>query len=121
MGATAIQPVPVTVIGTGDGATVPANGVVAVTPDAQPNLVVVRVNPVIAMLIRFANVYLGMVVGLIGVALVNKDAIPAVDFLHLVWKCMNLSLSGALLLSLKDVLTILRGWERKYPLLTGSV
>jgi len=117
---TSIPPVPVTVIGTGDGKEIPANGVVAVTPDSQPNLAVIVVTPVVAMLIRFLNVYIGTVVGLLGAAM-TSNAISAPDFFHLVLKCAGLAFSGAAFLALKDLLTIGARLERKYPLLTGSV
>jgi len=115
-----VPPVVVTVVDTGNGTKMPPNGTIAVTPDSQPNLVVVVVTPLMALLIRFVNVYIGMLVGLLGTAM-TSSAITAPDFGHLVLKCASLAIGGAVVLSLKDVITVLGGLERKYPLLTGSV
>ena len=116
-----LPPVAVTIIGTGDGQVVPATGTIATTPGpSQPNLLVTVVTPLMAIVIRFVNVYVGMLVGLLGAAM-TSNALPAPDFGHLVLKCASLAIGGAVVLSLKDVITVLGGLERKYPLLTGSV
>ena len=118
-----IEPVHVTMVGTGDGggggAPIPS-GTMATTPDHQPNIIVKVVTPLAAIVIRFSNAYLTALVGLVTVGL-TSDAIPAADFAHLVVKCAGLSLAGPGVALLKDVITILGNLEKKYPLLTGSV
>ena len=117
-----IQPLPVTVIGVrseGTGAPI-TNGQVIQTPDHQPNLVVKVVTPIVAIVIRFANAYLTALLGLVTVGL-TTDAIAAPDFLHLVERCAGLALAGPCVALAKDLITILSGLERKYPLATGSV
>lgn len=116
-------PVAVTIIGTstGDGPLVPATGTIAKTPGAhQPDLIVTVVTPLMAIVIRFANVYIGSLAGILAGAMAS-DVIPAADFVHLFRACAGLALGGAVLLSLKDVATVLTGLEKKFPLLTGSV
>jgi hypothetical protein len=118
--AAAMAPVPVTIIGT-MADTIPSSGTIAVTPGAQqPNLVVRAITPLVAILIRFVNVYLGMVVGLLGTA-ATSNAITAPDFGHLLLKCAGLAVGGSVVLLLKDVVTVLGNLERKYPLATGSI
>lgn len=117
---TVVPPVTVTVIGEAAAGAPLTTGTQATTPDHQPNLVVQVINPVIALLVRFANVYIGMVVGLLGTAM-TSNAIPAPDFYHLVLKCAGLALGGAIVLSLKDIVTIFGRLEQKYPLASGSV
>lgn len=115
-----IEPVSVAIIGTGNGG-LPATGTVATTPGSHnPNLIVTVVSPIVALLVRFLNVYLGNLVGLV-TAGVTSNAIPAQDFLHLVEKCAGLAVAGAVILSLKDIVTIFAGLEKKFPLGSGSV
>ena len=115
-----ITPIQIAVIGgTGDGAPL-TSGQVMVTPDHQPNLVVRVVTPIVAIAIRFANAYLTALLGLVTVGL-TTDAITAPDFGHLVMKCLGLSLAGPCVSLAKDLITILGGLEKKFPLLTGSI
>jgi hypothetical protein len=118
LATTAIPPVAVTIIG-GDPAT--TTGTIATTAgQTQPNLVITVVTPVVALAVRFLNVYLGMVVGLLGTAM-TSSAITAPDFGHLILKCAGLAIGGAVVLSLKDLVTIFGKLEQKYPLATGSI
>ena len=112
-----MPPVPITVIGTGEGL---VSGTKATTPPDQPNLVVNVVQPVIALLVRAVNVYVGSLVGLLAAA-VPTDAIAAPDFWHLFLKCAGLAIAGTVVLMLKDIVTITAKLEQKFPLLTGSV
>jgi hypothetical protein len=115
-----IPPVAVTIIGTGDGAA-PITGTVAVTPGPQhANLVVTVVGPLMAIAIRFANTYLTILVGLVAAGMTSA-IIPAPDFLHLVLECAKLSIAGAGVGLLKDLVTVFAKLEGKYPLATGSV
>ncbi len=116
-----IQPVVVTVVGTGDGVGSPlTTGTTATTPDHQPNLVIQVVTPLVAILVRFANAYATMLLGLLTVG-VTTNALPASDFLHLLAKCASLSLAGPSVALGKDLITILGGLEKKFPIATGSV
>lgn len=115
-----VEPVHIAIIGTGDGG-LPATGTIATTPGPyNPNIVVKVVNPLMGLLVRFLNVYLGNLVGLITAGM-TSNAIPAPDFLHLVMRCAGLALAGAVVLSLKNIVTIFAGLEQKYPLGSGSV
>ena len=117
----AIPAVSVAIIGTGDGGGSPlTSGVVAVTANHMPNLVVQVVTPLAALVIRFVNTYVGIVVGLLAAGM-TSNAIPAADFGHLLLKCMGLAVAGSVVLLLKDVVTIFGKLEQKYPLATGSV
>lgn len=122
--STELRPVAVTVIGTGPVAAGPAplqTGVVATTPaQHQPNLLVTVVSPLMAIAVRFVNNYLTILVGLIAAGM-TSDVIPSADFASLVLKCAGLSVAGAGLGLLKDLVTIFGKLEGKYPLLTGNV
>lgn len=112
-----LPPVSVTVIGTGDGL---MPGTKATTPHDQPNIIVNVVQPFVALFVRFLNVYIGNLVGLLA-ASVASNAIQASDFWHLFVKCAGLAVAGAVVLSLKDIVTVTANLEKKFPLLTGSV
>jgi hypothetical protein len=122
--AAPLHPIQVAVIGTGSVSNGPApleSGTVATTPAAhQPNLLVTVVSPLAAVLIRFINTYLTILVGLVAAGM-TSDAIPSTDFLNLVIKCAGLSVAGAGVGFLKDLLTIFSKLESRYPLLTGNV
>lgn len=115
-----MQPVQVSIIGTGDGGAPLTTGTTASTPDHQPNLVVRVITPLTALIVRFVNTYLTTLVGLVAAGM-TSNIIPATDFGHLVLACAKLSIAGAGLGALKDLLTIFSGLERKYPLATGSI
>lgn len=111
---TPIPPVEVAVIGTTG-----APPQVVTTPDHLPNLVVTMISPILAILVRFANVYLLTLVGLLGTSMTGALAAP--DFWHLVLKCGEMALAPAGLALGKDLITVLSGLEQKFPLATGSV
>lgn len=115
-----VEPVQVAVIGTGDGGHLPT-GTEAVTPGQnQPNIVVNVVRPIFAIFVRFMNVFLPVFLGVLTGAMAT-DVIPASDFLHLALRCASLSVAGASVSALKDIITIFGKLEQKYPLLTGSI
>jgi len=117
-----IQPLPVTLIGVrseNSGAPI-VDGQVIATPDHQPNLVVQVITPLLAVVIRFTNAYLTAIVGLL-VGGPATGLVTAVDLYHLVLKCASLALFGPVVALLKDVITILTGLERKFPIATGNV
>jgi hypothetical protein len=112
--------VPVTVVGTGDGLT---QNVTAVTPPHQPNVVITIVQPIVAVLVRFLNLFLVTLVGLVvaGMTPEGGKLLYTSDFMHLVWTCAGLALPAAGLGFLKDLVTVFGKLEGKYPLLTGGV
>ncbi len=115
-----VEPIQVTVIGTGDGSKLPS-GTVAVTPGAhQPDVVTVVVKPVMALAVRFINNYLTMLVGTITAGM-GTNIIPFTDFMDLFRKACLLSLVPAVVALLKDLVTIFGRLEQKNPLLTGSI
>lgn len=119
-----LQPIQIAVIGTKDVTGGPApltTGTEVVTPGAhQPNGILMVVTPLVAIAIRFGNMYLTVLVGLVAAGM-TSDAIPSTDFFHLVKTCAGLSLAGPGLGVLKDCLTIFTRLEGKFPLLTGNV
>jgi len=119
-----LPPVAVTVIGHGavtGGPTPMETGTVATTPAVnQPNLLVTVISPLAAVGIRFINTYLTVLSGLVAAGMVS-DVIPHTDFLALVIRCAGLSVAGAGVGLLKDLVTVFSRLEQKFPLLTGSV
>lgn len=115
-----VDPLKVAIIGTGDGSRLSSGDEATTAGEHVPNIIVTVIGPIRAILIRFVNVYVGMVVGLLGTAMASK-VIDAPDFFHLVLKCASLAIGGAVVLFLKDILTIFGKLEQKFPLLTGSV
>ena len=109
----------VALINTGDGETL-TSGMKARTVAGQPNLVLTVVTPLAAILIRFGNNYLTMLVGLISAGMIS-DVLPAMEFWSLVRACAQLSIAGAGLNALKDIVTIFGKLEGRFPLSTGSV
>jgi hypothetical protein len=122
--AAPLEPVTVAVIGTGNVTGGPApitTGTEAVTPAThQPNLRIQVVPPLLAIAVRFGNAYLTILVGLVAAGM-TSDVIPYTDFLDLVLRCAGLSVAGAGLGALKDLVTIFGRLETKFPLLTGNV
>jgi len=115
-----VEPVRVAVIATGDASRLPMNTLVE-TPDSdQPNIVMKSIPPLVAVLVRFANTFLTVLLGLVTGSLAT-NVIPAKDFLDLVMKCAGLSVAGAGIGLIKDLVTIFSGLEQRYPLKTGNV
>jgi hypothetical protein len=117
-----LEPVAVTVIDTGShGDQTLPDKVIATTADiGTPNLIVTVVGPVMALFVRFVNVFLTSLVGVITAASAT-NLIPATDFFDLLWKSATLCVAGAGIDLLKNLVTIFGRLESKYPLLTGSV
>jgi hypothetical protein len=114
---TVIPPITVTVIGDSN---TPPSGTVITTPGNHPNIIQNVITPFVAITVRFINAYLTMLVGLLSAGM-TTNLIPAVDFAHLLMKCAELSIAGASLGLLKDIITISAKLEQKYPLGTGSI
>ena len=114
-----LEPVKVTIIGTGDGTSL-ETGTVALTPKGQSNLIAIVVNPVIALLVRFLHAYGAALVGLL-VGIPATGEVPFSDFWDLLVKSSTLALAGPCIALVKDLVTIFARLENKYPLWTGSV
>ena len=100
------------------------SGTVAVTPGAaQPNLVLRVVTPLLAVAVRFGFTFGGQVVGLLTAAMTPQGSkiLYTGDFFELLLTCASLSLPWAVLDLIKNLVTIFKGLEGKYPLLTGNV
>lgn len=119
-----VEPVRVTVIGTGDGSRL-EKGTVAVTDgEHQPNVVINDViSPALAIGIRAGNLFLQTLVGLLVAAMTpaGADLLYTSDFVHLLGTCASLSVPVTILGSLKDLITVFGRLEQKFPLLTGKV
>jgi hypothetical protein len=118
-----VEPVQVAIIGTGDGSKL-ATGMEAKTEGAhEPNIIVNVVGPLMAITIRFVNVFLVQFVGLLvaGMTPAGGKLLYTGDFAHLLLVCASLALPGAGLGFFKDLVTIFSGLEKRYPLATGSV
>jgi len=115
-----VEPIQVAVIGTGDGKRLPSGTEATTEGQHQPNLVVQVVTPMLAIAIRFVNTFLTALLGILMGAMAS-NVIEASDFLHLVYKCAGLSVAGAGVGLIKDLITVFGKLEQKNPLLTGSI
>ena len=95
--------------GTGNGGTIE-------TPPGHPDITVTFIGPALGLTVRFANIYVTTIVGLLGAGM-TTDVIPAADFRELLVKCATLAVSAAALDFLKNLVTIFGRLEQKYPLL----
>lgn len=119
-----VQPIAVAIIGgTGDGGAPIPTGTVLTTPDHQPNVIVTVITPIMAIVVRFTTQFLTTLLGLVtaGMTPAGAKVIQAADFWHLVLTCASLSVVGAGVGLIKDLVTVFGRLEGKYPLLTGSV
>lgn len=116
--------IPIAVIGTGDATRI-APGTEAVTPGLHtPNFAIQTVvQPIVAIGVRFLNNYGGSLLGLVTAAMtpIGAKVLYTSDFVAMVITCASLAFPGAAVLLLKDILTISKKLEGKYPLLTGSI
>lgn len=123
--STPIEPLHATVVGVGPAAEkfLPSGTVAATPGTAQPNVVMNVVSPFVAIAVRFVNTFLTTLVGLVmaGMTPAGQNVIKANDFVHLVLACATLSVAGAGVGLLKDLVTIFGRLENKFPLGTGSV
>lgn len=118
------DPVSVTVIGTDNVGLSRRTETVATTPGAHQSNVIVRViAPMTAIFVRFINLFLVTLVGLLiaGMTPAGGKLLYTKDFYHLVLTCANLSLPGAALGFVKDLVTVFGRLEQEFPLSTGSV
>jgi hypothetical protein len=114
---------PVAVIGTEDVNLSRRQETVAVTPDSFQNVVVRVITPAFAIFIRFANLFLTTLLGLVAAAMTPTGGklLYASDFAHTIVVCASLALPGAGIGLIKDLITVFGRLEGKYPLATGSI
>ena len=105
-----ITPMAVAVIGTGDGRL--KDGVVAITPEGQPNLPIRLIAPLIAVLVRALNLFFLTLSGTLAVSAFSDGSLESVVI-------QTLTIVG--LGVIKDCATVFGNLERKYPLATGSI
>jgi len=123
---TPTPPVSVSIIGgTGDGGPVApiTDNTLAITPAHQPNLLIQVVSPAVAIAVRFVNLYLTVLVGLLAAAMTPEGGalLYTSDFTALVVRCASLALPGAAVGLIKDTITVFGRLEGKYPLGTGAI
>lgn len=110
----AMEPQRVTVIGgTGDGGT---KEQVIVTPAGQPNIIKTAVPTALALLVRFLDTLLTVVVGVLGVGGVT-DIIAYTDFKDLLLKGLVTGAVAGGVGLIKDLATIVGKLKDKFPLL----
>ncbi len=99
--------------GTGDGT---RRQQLMETPQGQPDVMVHFVPTALAVLVRFADTFLTILVAAIGAG-ATTNIIPADDVVSLLGKCGSLALGGAIIGMLKDLIVIAGKLKRKFPLL----
>lgn len=123
--STKLEPVKIAMVGIGETSErhLP-DGTVAVTPDPnQPNIITNVVAPIVAIGIRFANLFGTVFVGLVVAAFTPAGGklLYTSDIWPMLATCASLAFPAALLGLFKDIVTIFGRLETKYPLLTGKV
>lgn len=121
----------VSIIGTGDGSvTREASGVTVETPAGQPDIRLNVVRPIVAILVRFAHVFLLTFSGVLGVAGIGSvglgpddlmKVLASTDLPGLLKNAAFVGISSATLGFIKDLITVFGRLESKYPLVTGSI
>ncbi len=121
----AVPTVTVAVVGTGDGGlTHPLHDTIAVTPDHLPNVSVKVIAPLVAIGVRFGNIYLNSLSGFLVAATMTPQGAKLLggrEFSHTLYVCAGLAVAPAMVGFVKDLVTIFGKLEGKYPLLTGSI
>lgn len=117
----AIQPVPVTIIGT-MADDMPTTGTIATTPRSdQPNLIVRVVTPIAAILVRFGYTFCVSLAGSLMAGGLTAKVMPHTDFIGLIEPSVFLAACIAGVGLIKDSATVFSGLEKKFPLSSGSV
>lgn len=91
-------------------------GQMIATPRGQPDIIVRVVTPVAAILIRAAKAYMQTLTGLLAAGL-TTTALPAKDFVHLVYLCAGLSIASGAMSLLTNTTLLLTALGDKYPTL----
>lgn len=104
-----VTPMAVAVIATEDGR---LKNTTAVTPPGQPNLNVRVITPIIALIVRAANLFFITLSGTLVVSAFSDGSLKEVVIQTLAIVALGV---------VKDCATIFGNLERKYPLATGSI
>lgn len=110
----------IAVIGTGTGDGELTSGTI-VTPSGQPNIGYQVVQPIVAILVRFAHLYLVTFSGVITASQVATKLLPFHDFWVVVTFAGQVSLAAACAGAVKDLIVIFAKLGQKFPLLMGEV
>lgn len=119
-----VEPVRVTVIGTGDGSRLEPGMVATTEGEHQPNLVIAQViPPFIAILVGSGHLFFVTLVGLLSAAMTpaGSKLLYTGDFLHMLGTCVSLALPIVIFGVLKDLATVFGRLRDRFPLLTGRV
>ncbi len=119
-----IKPVTVSIVGIPpEAGAALETGMLLKTADHHPDVGLRVITPIIAILVRFANLYLTTLVGLLVAAMtpIGGKLLYSKDFWHMFMLCSSLAFPGAFLGLLKDLITVFGRLEGKYPLATGSI
>lgn len=108
------EPVHVTIMGaTGSGESKVRE---IVTHDGQPNIIATFIPTTLAVIVRFLDTFLTILVAAVTAGSVT-NLIPAKDFWELLLKCASLSVAGAIIGLLKDLIVIAGQLKKRFPLL----
>jgi hypothetical protein len=121
--STPMAPLQTTVIGVGDSdQRYLPSGTRAVTASPhQPDVILTVISPLLAILIRFGNIFCLTLAGALTAGGLSGTVIPHADFLAMVRPAIFLASCTAGVGFLKDLATIFSGLEKKFPLATGNV
>ncbi len=115
---TAMAPVQIMAIGTGTGTGGPKEQLVE-TPEGQPDVLVRYITPLVAILVSAAYTFLTVLVPTVSAGM-TTNLIPATDFMDLLGKCASLSVAGAGLDILKNLITLFTTLKQKFPILGAT-
>lgn len=115
---TAMPPVQAMVIGTGTGTGGPTHQLVE-TPEGQPDVVVRYITPFVAILVSAIYSFLVVLTSTMTAGM-TTNIIPASDFLDLLTKSATVSVAGAGLDILKNLVTLFTTLKQKFPILGAT-
>lgn len=110
-----MEPIQVTVIGSGTGTGDGGSKQLIETPPGQPDYVANFVTPLTALSVRFIETFLTILLSLLGTGIFT-NLVPITDFADLVRKYGTVALTGAVLGLLKDLTVIFGKLKQRHPL-----
>lgn len=109
-----VEPMQVTIIGTGDGSRLPTGTEAKTEGEHQPNVVMNVVTPIMAMLVRGTKAFMVSWLGIMPVAGMT-GIIPFTTFWDLTIKAAGLSVGVGVMASGNMFLEILTKLDQKFP------
>lgn len=110
-----MEPLIVTMVGTGDGgAPMPQHTTAVTASDHLPNVVVQVVTPIMFILVRAAKAFVISLGGLLPAAGVS-GVIPVRDFEELFVKCVSLSVGVGIVAGIAALGEVLTKLDQKFP------